>query len=281
MCVRRAAFTLVELLVVIAIIAVLVALLLPAVQKVREAAALTQGENNLKQVGLAVQGFHDSFKCLPTNGTGALAPDPTKSGFDQPGPWTWQLLPYLDQEAVVTNKNFAAQIVVYLCPGRQRQPVAQSQSPFVQNSSNPAQHDGWWPTDYGINVAAFPGTFVEDEVTGVAPVLARLNLQAITDGTSTTIWGGEKSLSSQRYSCTDFMWDEAAFYGGFGGTGRTGAQIVSDSQTSAGGQNSWGSPFTSGAPFVFYDGHVSVLRFGSDLSQLLTSSAGDIVTAND
>jgi prepilin-type N-terminal cleavage/methylation domain-containing protein len=278
---RRAAFTLVELLVVIAIIGILVALLLPAVQKVREAASLSQGENNLKQIGLAVQGYHDFYKCLPTNGTGALTPDPTKSGFDQPGPWAWQLLPFIEQEVVYTHNTYTAQIAIYLCPGRQRQPVVQSQSPFVKKSSNPNIHDGWWPTDYAINVAAFPGSYVEDEVTGLAPVLARINLQAITDGTSNTIWGGERSLAPSRYICTDWTWDEAAFFGGFGGTGRTGAQVISDSQTSAGGQNTWGSPFSSGAPFVFYDGHVTVLHFGSDLTSLLTPSSGDIVTGNN
>jgi len=101
-CMRRSAFTLVELLVVIAIIGVLVALLLPAVQAARESARRAQCTNNLKQIALGVQSYHDSHNAFPL-GSGNISWDyPPEYKFD----WLARILPYLEQENVSSNMEF-------------------------------------------------------------------------------------------------------------------------------------------------------------------------------
>src|SRR5438093_4165862 len=129
---RRPGFTLIELLVVIAIIAVLIGLLLPAVQKVREAAARIQCANHLKQIGLAVHGFHDIYGNLPP------------SRMDNYGGVTWavHLLPFLEQEPFYRQWNInrwyydqgpngnairQTQLRIFFCPAR-RSPEGLSQN---------------------------------------------------------------------------------------------------------------------------------------------------------
>jgi len=99
-------FTLIELLVVIAIIAILIALLLPAVQQAREAARRTQCRNNLKQIGLALHNYHDSFQVFPMGFVDVVAGNADRYGTG----WAWSafILPYLDQGPLYNQFNFSA-----------------------------------------------------------------------------------------------------------------------------------------------------------------------------
>ena len=141
----RKGFTLIELLVVIAIIAILIGLLLPAVQKVREAAARTQCQNNLKQVGLGIANYEGVYKTMPTGGEGTLySGGGAGTILDSASTWT-MLLPFIEQDAVfkLININvhytqqadqtpFKAKIKNYVCP------------------SNPMGGSGLDTTGYGI-----------------------------------------------------------------------------------------------------------------------------------
>src|SRR5262245_41827572 len=125
---KRRGFTLIELLVVIAIIAILIALLVPAVQKVREASNVAQCKNQLKQIGLAWHNHHETFKVFPSGGGHWAASDSrtkTRTGVpadynDQVWGWAYQILPFIEQEALWSHKSDAAitatSVVTYYCP---------------------------------------------------------------------------------------------------------------------------------------------------------------------
>jgi len=165
----RRGFTLIELLVVIAIIAVLMALLIPAVQKVREAAARTETLNGLKQLGLATQSFHDSSRHLP-------------SAFAQEGIVVGSifvhLLPYVEQKGLYENQALwpTAQVKVY------QSGLDSSTATMGGKTSFAANLRVFWDlgADEALGVAFDPSA-------GSPAWICKSTLTNITDGTSNTI----------------------------------------------------------------------------------------------
>ena len=179
---NRQAFTLVELLVVIAIIGVMVGLLLPAVQAAREAARRMSCSNNLKQIGLAIQGFHDVYQGVPPQAT--YVAGSTFSGYSVHA----RILPFVEQgnlfAKVDFNLGYAAQpdickqkIPLYRCPSDGR------------DETRVDAGIEFYPTNYGFNIGTWLGL---DQQTsqggdGAFGYNMRHNFAAITDGLSNTL----------------------------------------------------------------------------------------------
>jgi prepilin-type N-terminal cleavage/methylation domain-containing protein/prepilin-type processing-associated H-X9-DG protein len=186
---RRPAFTLVELLVVIAIIAVLIGLLLPAVQRVREAANRAKCQNNLKQIGLGVYNFESARGYLPPNGSWATA-----SVFFSGQPYSVfaRLLPYIDQSAIYQqvdlNRSTFSQpgvvgqrIAFYICPSD----VSDRPSSTIP-PTYPTCYGAGWGDWFSENFNT--GRFGNGAFPGVAyPSPGSLRPTDITDGLSTTV----------------------------------------------------------------------------------------------
>lgn len=287
----RRAFTLIELLVVIAIIAILIGLLLPAVQKVREAAARMKCSNNLKQIGLGLHNYHD------TNGT-------FPAGYYNSGTfcytgWQLQLLPYLEQQNLWnqsyawlkahqyqtdTNSFPAAgfNMAMFVCPSNTRQPT------YVYGGVT------YELTSY-MGCAGTTSNFpVSGD--GVLYCNSKVRLTDITDGTSETIAVGERPVTGDMY----FGWGFSPYgYGAgdgdtvLGSKDSTLAVYMGDLSTNIGlqtprqpnttaeidGAHYW-SFHTGGANFLYCDGSVHFLSYsaGSVFPMLCTRSTGEVFT---
>jgi prepilin-type N-terminal cleavage/methylation domain-containing protein/prepilin-type processing-associated H-X9-DG protein len=290
---RRIGFTLIELLVVIAIIAILVGLLLPAVQKVREAAARTQCENNLKQMGIALHMFQDTNGVLP-------------SGFYNSGTFTYtgwqlQLLPFLEQASLwqqsvtyltanpggTDSSAFPAvgyQMKTFICPVNMRATV------------EPYGGVNYELTSYMGVAGTTSGGASGPSGDGVLYSGSHVHLTDITDGTSNTLVVGERPCTGDLY----YGWGFAPYGNGYGdgdtviGTRDTylatsmgdlatnvGLQQPRQPMTSAeiDGAHFW-SFHTNGANFLFCDGSVHFLPYSANnvLPQLGTRGMGDTFT---
>jgi type II secretory pathway pseudopilin PulG len=216
---------LIELLVVIAIIAILIALLVPAVQKVREASSRTRCQNNLKQMGLAFHSHHDVYKAFPSGGrhwsetarvwTGAVGTSVPADFTKQAWGWGYQILPYIEQKDLWASSNDSTSagtpIPIYSCPSTRAPTIFDysGQKRFMTDYSGntgkfmdpdlPSPSD---PNNMGRNT--FDGPIVPSANWGPKK---RRRLRDITDGTSSTMLVAEKYLSktqmNRQTSCSE------------------------------------------------------------------------------
>jgi prepilin-type N-terminal cleavage/methylation domain-containing protein/prepilin-type processing-associated H-X9-DG protein len=274
---RRPAFTLIELLVVIAIIAILIGLLLPAVQKVREAAARTKCQNNLKQIGLALHNYHDANAALPPGGTtGAslfgfhvfilpfieqanLYADPSRINFSKP--W-WD---------DANNGVMQTRVPIYYCPSFDLEKGTNSLTGASVYSTHYFGVMGAKGPGYSFQGAATPvqrGGFADN---GVLYRDSQVRLTDVPDGTANTFAVGEiawapEALPGGGYAMHRRGWVEGVDGAGDGNTAHACKNInfalnargyvASVMTVEYFNDISFGSRHGGGANFVFADGSV-------------------------
>ena len=312
---QRGGFTLIELLVVIAIIAVLIGLLLPAVQKVREAAARTQCANNLKQIALAAHNYEGSHGVFPTG----ARPSVMENGVPTMGSNVWvELLPYLEQDnlyrkwAFTDNRNNVAggrnatqaQVIkLLLCPSDRMTDPVWEQLPGIYPV--PPWSCGFYGmSSYGGNAGKRSVLTNRLSKDGVFFVGSNVHLVEITDGTSNTLFFGERYHYDPEYDRQrPVVWSNAPPMAGWGRWGFVANQGASGNislstpvrinyQVPPGGDFStledracaFGSGHPNGANFAFADGSVRFLKDSTPLltlQALSTRAGGEVVSSDD
>ncbi len=314
-CRGRAGFTLIELLVVIAIIAILIALLVPAVQKVREAAARTQCQNNLKQIGLGMHNYANVFKGFPPSATATGGPVVGAPYYPYSHSWSAALLPYIEQTAtfnLYTYKqdwnnpaNYPAvrtYMSLFNCPstpsqGRVDPTIAAQPSCGDYGAVNAIKNF------VGINCFGLIGQLNKDDprLVGAMRRDQITTFAAILDGTSNTILVAEDAGRSDFYAAGGKQVGTAATGVGCNGFCKEGGWADPNGAFSIDGSNPDGSVpggcalncsnnsevyafHTSGANAVFADGSVHFLNQNMNLctlAALVTRAGGEQTTGFD
>jgi len=207
-CSRPRGFTLVELLVVIAIIGILVALLLPAIQAARESARRTQCTNNMKQIGLALHNYHDTYLRFPPSGI--LYGDPPTVPHVLPYHHTWlvMILPFMEQstlyDQVDKNVRIWGQPLVntkvsnLLCPSAVELDLAQQARNLAYTNYAGSEGYHWWTTA-ALNTGHHPSFGSGGDFSGMFTVTFSKKMSDLADGTSNVVACAEVSSNGHKW----------------------------------------------------------------------------------